>query len=130
MANAGPDQTVADANNATYIRPEGFPQDPKPYQVNDRTDPEKHADLGWLAMTYELSGSRYNVEYMESASQPKKFRYSERPYGRFGAFYETELTEEKPIELQYRVVISEGKSPAGSEIQQRFEAFQKETAAR
>jgi len=116
-------QAVAESKNATYIRPTGYPQDPKPYQVNDSTDPEKHADLGWLAMTYEIDDSRYSVEYLEAPNHPNLSRYSERPYGRFGAFFVAVLSPEKPLEMQYRVIVSEGKAPTQANVQKHYETF-------
>lgn len=116
-------QAVADANNATYIRPEGFPQQPAPFQVSDKKDPNGHINLGWFAMTYEIDGKRYNVEYFEDPSVPKPSRYSERPYGRFGAFFNTKFDESKPLEMKYRVIVSEGKTPTQAEIQKRYDQF-------
>lgn len=122
-------QAVADANSARYIRPENHPQQPEAYQVNDRTDPDKHIDLGWLAMTYELDGKRYTIEYFEHGA-PNASRYSERPYGRFGAYYEADITEAEPISMFYRVIVSEGKAPSRDEIQKRYGAFQNDMSGR
>lgn len=119
-------QYVADKNNARYIRPAGAPQDPSAYQVNDNTDPDKHVDLGWLAMTYELDGEHYTVEYLEQPNVPNPSRYSERPYGRFGAFYVAELDSERPLTMNYRLNVTRGTPPAQQTIQQRYDAFVKE----
>jgi hypothetical protein len=117
-------QSVADANGARYIRPAKQPQQPEAFQVNDRTDPDKHVDLGWLAMTCEIDDNRHTIEYFERGA-PNPSRYSERPYGRFGAFFEADLTESNPIKMTYRVIVSEGPAPTGSEIQKRYNAFRK-----
>jgi len=116
-------QAVAESNNATYVRPEGFPQQAAPFQVSDKTDPNGHINLGWFAMTYEIDGKRYNVEYFENPNVPKPSRYSERPYGRFGAFFDTKLDESKPLKMKYRIIVSEGKTPTQSEIQKRYDQF-------
>ncbi|MFG0332893.1 MAG: DUF6807 family protein [Maioricimonas sp. JB049] len=116
-------QYVAEANNATYVRPEGHPQQPAPYQVDDRKEPNQHVDLGWLAMTYELNGKRYTIEYMESPATPSPSRYSERPYGRFGAFFEAEITEEEPLEMTYRVNVVPGPTPDRETVQKRYNKF-------
>ncbi len=118
------DQPVAESENARYIRPAGFPQQAEAYQVNDKGEP-KHVNLGWLAMSYELRGKNYTVEYLEDTSLPKPARYSERPYGRFGAFHKVTL-EQKEGErffVHYRVFVSEGKSPTQEAIQKRHDAF-------
>ena len=117
-------QSVADANGALYIRPAKQPQQPEAFQVNDRTDPDKHVDLGWLAMTCEIDGQRNTIEYFEMGA-PNPSRYSERPYGRFGAFFEADLTESAPLKMTYRIIISEGPAPSGKEIQKRYDAFRK-----
>lgn len=122
-------QYVAEKNNARYIRPRGFPQQPAAYQVNDRKEPNKHINLGWLAMSFEYQGKTFTVEYMEDPSLPKPSRYSERPYGRFGAFFEAKLTEGKPLVLRYRLRISTGHPPTQAEIQQRYDQFVKELKA-
>ncbi|MFK7778380.1 MAG: PmoA family protein [Gimesia sp.] len=116
-------QAVAESNNAKYIRPEGFPQQPAPFQVSDKTDPNGHINLGWFAMTYEIDGKRYNVEYFEDPSVPKPSRYSERPYGRFGAFFDTKFDETKPLKMKYRIIVSEGQTPTQAEIQKRYDLF-------
>ena len=116
-------QAVAESNNATYVRPEGFPQQTAPFQISDKTDPNGHINLGWFAMTYEIEGKRYNVEYFENPNVPKPSRFSERPYGRFGAFFGTKFDESKPLKMKYRIIVSEGKTPTQSEIQKRYDQF-------
>jgi len=123
-------QHVAEKNNARYIRPKGFPQQPKPFQVNDRKHPDKHVNLGWLAMHFDYAGKTFTVEYMESPAMPKPSRYSERPYGRFGAFFEAKLSEDKPpLHMRYRVRVTTGDSPTQSAIQARYDTFVKQLKA-
>ncbi len=116
-------QEVADKNAATYVRPDGFPQEPAAFQVGDKDNPPKHVNLPWLAMTFPVDGETYTVEYHDAPGHPEPRRYSERPYGRFGSFFATTLTEEKPLEMRYRVVVTHGPAPAQAEIQQRHDAF-------
>ncbi|MBW3539576.1 MAG: PmoA family protein [Planctomycetes bacterium] len=121
---------VAEANSARYIRPQEFAQEAEAVQVNDRIEPDKHVDLGWLAMTYELDGKRYTVEYFENPALPSPSRYSERPYGRFGAFFVAKLSPKKPpLVMRYRVVVSTGEAPARDAIQARYEKFVSEIGA-
>jgi hypothetical protein len=117
------DQPVADANNATYIRPAAFPQQGKAIEVGDAGTPPAHIDLGWFAMTYELDGQRYTAEYFQDPALPKPSLYSERPYGRFGAFFRATLTPEKPLTMKYRVIVSTGPAPDRDAIQKRYDAF-------
>lgn len=116
-------QEVADKNSARYVRPSGFPEDPKAFEVDDRKDPNGHINLGWLAMTYEVDGQRFTAEYFEDPSLPKPSRYSERPYGRFGAFFQTKIEPEKPLVMKYRVNVSAGATPSREAIQKRFDGF-------
>ena len=116
-------QSVAESKGARYVRPEAFPQQPEAVQVGDSGDPPAHINLGWFAMTSEIDGKRYTVEYFEDPSLPKPSLYSERPYGRFGAFFKAKLTEEKPLEMQYRLVVTTGETPERDAIQKRYDEF-------
>lgn len=117
------DQPVADAKGARYVRPSGFPEQPEAFEVDDKKEPEGHINLNWLGMTYDLDGKRYNVEYCEDPSLPKPSRYSERPYGRFGAFFKTELQPGKPLLLRYRAIVTAGETPTRNVMQKRYDAF-------
>jgi|GEM_PF-656581 len=119
-------QEVAEKNSARYLRPDKFPQQKKAYEVNDRTDPNKHVNLGWLAMRISVQEKQIAVEYHEDPSVPKPSRYSERPYGRFGAFFKTELKEGKPLEMHYRLFVSEGEPPSRKLIEKHHAEFLKD----
>lgn len=114
---------VAESNGARYIRPEGFPQQEAAFQVGKG---DKHIDLGWFAMTYELDNRRYTIEYFDNPSLPKPSRFSERPYGRFGTFFRTTLKPDQPLTMRYRVRVSTGDPPPRDDIQQRYESFLRE----
>ncbi len=105
-------QEIAETEGARYVRPAAFPQQTEAYQADDRTDPNKHINLGWMAMTYELGDRRYTFEYLEAPQMPKPSRYSERPYGRFGAFFSTQITQEQPLNVRYRVNLTAGETPS------------------
>src|SRR5262249_33101933 len=114
---------VAEKNSATYLRPANFPEQPNAFEVADATDPDKHIDLGWLAMTYEIDGKSYTVGYFEDPSVPKPSRYSERPYGRFGAFFKTKLKPDAPLPMKYRVIVTTEAKPTRDVWQKRYDAF-------
>lgn len=116
-------QSVADSNGSTYLRPANFPQDPDAIQVGDKGNPPPHINLTWFANTYEIDGRRYTVEYFDNPNLPKPALFSERPYGRFGTYFKTKLTEASPLEMKYRLIVSEGDSPSVPEIQTRYDAF-------
>lgn len=116
-------QKVAETKGARYIRPRGFPTQPQAYQVNDKGNPPKHINLNWLAMFFQLEGRTFTVEYLQDPNLPKPSLFSERPYGRFGAYFKTELTGEKPLVMRYRLYISTGTPPKQEEIQARYDQF-------
>ena len=116
-------QEVAQEKSARYIRPRGFPQQPEAIEVGDQGNPPKHINLPWFAMTYPLGDERYTVEYFEDPSLPKPSLYSERPYGRFGAFFKTTLKPEEPLTMRYRLVVSRGPAPERDEIDERYTRF-------
>jgi hypothetical protein len=117
------DQPVAESKGARYVRPAGFPEQADAFQVDDRNAPEGHINLNWLTMTYELAGQRYNIQYCEDPALPKPSRYSERPYGRFGAFFKTTLEADKPLTLRYRVYVTTGDTPTREACQKRYDEF-------
>ncbi|QDU47519.1 hypothetical protein Mal52_60510 [Symmachiella dynata] len=121
-------QEIAETDGARYVRPAGFPEQAEAFQANDKTEPNKHIDLGWFAMTYELNGRRYTFEYFEDPSMPKPSRFSERPYGRFGAFFTAKVSEDQPLQVRYRVNVITGETPTREEIQQRYDQFVAELA--
>ena len=116
-------QSVAESNGARYVRPSGFPEQSEAFEGTDKDIPPLHVDLGWLAMTYSVDGRQYTVEYFEDPSLPKPSRYSERPYGRFGAFFKTTLEPDKPFELRYRLHVTSGPPPSREVIQKRYDEF-------
>jgi hypothetical protein len=116
-------QAVAEEKSARYVRPKGFPEDPKAFEVEDAKNPNSHVNLGWLAMSYPIKGTEYTVVYLEDPALPKPSRYSERPYGRFGAYFKTTLTPEEPLTLRYRLIVSTGKIPSRETFQAEYDQF-------
>ena len=122
-------QAVAEANSARYLRPAAFPQTSTAIEVGDAGDPPAHINLGWFAMTYPLGDQKYTVEYFEDPSLPKPSLYSERPYGRFGAFFKTKIEPDRPLTMRYRVNVTVGDPPTVEAIQQRYDSFAKSLKA-
>jgi len=51
---------------------------------------------------------RYWVLHMTPKTHPTGMPlYSVRPYARFGAFFETDLQEGKPLTVKFRILVSE-----------------------
>lgn len=115
-------QSVAESNGGTYLRPAAFPQQAAAIQVGDKGNPPAHINLGWFALSYELGKQRYTVEYFDNPGLPEPALFSERPYGRFGTFFKTTLKADEPLAMKYRVIVSVGK-PAVDDVQSRYDAF-------
>ncbi|HVW00068.1 MAG TPA: DUF6807 family protein [Planctomycetaceae bacterium] len=116
-------QSVADEKSARFIRPAEFPDKPEAIEVGDKENPPLHSNLNWFAETFPVEGKQYTVEYFEDPSLPKPSLYSERPYGRFGAFFKTTLEQDHPLTMRYRLIVSTGEPPKREEIQKRYDEF-------
>jgi len=64
--------------------------------------------LPWDACSFVVGGKRYTALRINHPDNPKETRGSERDYGRFGDYFEYELTPEKPLRVKYRVWVQEG----------------------
>jgi hypothetical protein len=103
-----------------YLRPDG-----KGKLGDTRNwDPKKGGpvNLPWDAMSFVLDGKRYTVVYLNHPSNPKESRWSERDYGRFGCYFEYEVTEQNPLVVNYRVWLQEGEMTL-AECEALYQAF-------
>lgn len=96
-----------------YVRPDGKGQPGKfrnwSAKKEDQTEENlRHIDLPWLALNFVLGGKHYTCCYLDHPSNPKPARFSERDYGRFGSYFEYDLDEGNPLELNYRIWLQEG----------------------
>jgi len=62
-------------------------------------------NLPWKAQSVVVGQKRYFTTYLDHPSNPKPSFYSERDYGRFGSYFKSETTPEKPLKVKYRLVI-------------------------
>ncbi|NOY41685.1 MAG: DUF1080 domain-containing protein [Planctomycetes bacterium] len=76
----------------------------------DLNDPmnEECTNRPWNAMSFVVGDKRYTALYMDHPSNPKPARYSERDYGRFGSYFVTDVTQDKPLNVKYRLWLQEG----------------------
>jgi hypothetical protein len=77
------------------------------------------ADCNWVAGHFDLDGEQYTIVHMDAPTNPRPIRYSTRPYGRFGSFFEGELGDE-PLALRYRILFERS---AGQVSQQELEGL-------
>jgi hypothetical protein len=87
-------------------------------------------NLPWVNANFELFGRRYSVTHMDAPANPDPTTYSSRPYGRFGAFFTGEVTQDKPIKVSYRLVIRDitggaTTQPAKADVEAEYESFAK-----
>jgi len=97
-----PDKT---ARLTYYLRPDGQGQ---PGKFRNWPDDKSHVNLPWNALSFVLGDQRYTCCYLDRPANPKEARFSERDYGRFGAYFPYELDAGKPLELNYRIWLQEG----------------------
>jgi membrane dipeptidase len=123
-------QDVADssAKKTFYIRPDGVAE---PGEFRNWSDKENeseinlnHVDLPWNTAVIELpitlspraarakgvevENQQFSISYLDSPSNPKQSRFSERDYARFGSYFEFDLDSDRKLNLNYRVWIQEG----------------------
>jgi len=108
-----PAQDVAKNKSAVYT----FHKE----DINPKTD----RDLPWVAMTYNMeNGDTYTVQHMNHPDNPKDTLYSAyRDYGRFGAFFETNIKDSETLTLRYRIQIYKGEAPSREEMGQQYKKY-------
>ncbi len=111
--------------NTYYLRPDGKGKigetrnwDPKGKGDNN----SKTVNLPWNACSFVTGGKRYSVLRINHPDNPKDTRGSERDYGRFGDYFEYDLTPQQPLKLKYRVWVQEGEMTV-EQCQAMAEAF-------
>lgn len=99
--------------NTYYLRPDGKDKPGATRNWDAKGKDAKTVNLPWNAMSFVTGGERYTVLRINHPDNPKETRGSERDYGRFGDYFEYDLTPEKPLKLKYRVWIQEGEMMVG-----------------
>jgi len=102
-----------------YIRPDGVGE---PGQFRNWPANKEHVNLPWNGMSIVVHDDRYLLGYLDRPSNPKEARFSERNYGRFGSYFTYDVTEEKPLKVNYQVYFQALKSSpdAGTEAQEEL----------
>jgi hypothetical protein len=95
--------------NTYYLRPDGKGKigETRNWDPKGKADP-RTVNLPWNACSFVVGGKRYTVLRINHPDNPKETRGSERDYGRFGDYFEYDLTPDKPLKLKYRVWVQEG----------------------
>jgi len=100
---------VADktAKQTYYLRPDGKGELGETRNWDPKTK-KGPVDLPWYAMSFVLDGQRYTCCYLNHPQNPKESRFSERDYGRFGGYFEYNVTEKAPLVVNYRLWLQNG----------------------
>jgi hypothetical protein len=109
------------AKQTYYLRPDGKGDMGATRNWDPKTK-EGPVNLPWDAMSFVLGGKRYTVAYLNSPNNPKESRFSERDYGRFGCYFEYDLTAEHPLVVNYRIWLQDGEMK-GEQVEALYEAF-------
>lgn len=91
-----------------YLRPDGKGKNGETRNWDAKGRDPKAVNLPWNAMSFVVGDKRHTVLRVNHPSNPGETRGSEREYGRFGDYFEYDLTPEKPLRLRYRVWVQAG----------------------
>src|SRR5262249_1881944 len=90
-------------NDTYYLRPDGKGKMGDTRNWDAKKVDERTINLPWNAMSFVIEGKRYTVLRIDHPDNPKPSRGSERDYGRFGDYFEWDLTPKTPLKIKYRV---------------------------
>ena len=95
-----------------YTRPDGKakPGSFRNWSAKDKeTEINKaHINLPWNVLNFFVGDDQYSCCYIDHPKNPKPARFSERDYGRFGSYFEAEITKDNPLLVTYRFWIQDG----------------------
>ncbi|CAN5135402.1 hypothetical protein BH11PLA2_BH11PLA2_22870 [soil metagenome] len=91
-----------------YVRPDGVGKPGETRNWDAKGKDAKTVNVPWDACSFVIQGQRYTVLRMVNPNNPKDWRGSERDYGRFGDYFEWDLTPKTPLHVQYRLWIQPG----------------------
>jgi hypothetical protein len=95
------------AKQTYYLRPDGKGKlgETRNWEPKTKLGP---VDLPWDAMSFLLDDQRYTAVYLNHPSNPGETRFSERDYGRFGGYFQRDVTEAQPLVVNYRLWLQSG----------------------
>lgn len=104
-----------------YTLPEGARQ---PGADKGKPAADVYEGANWVVCSFLIGDKRYAVAHFNDPKNATPLQYSTRAYGRFGAFSKAEVKPDAPLNLRYRLVVTEGanEKPA-AEWQKQWDAF-------
>ncbi len=118
-----PDETKG---KTYYIRPDGKGKPGEFRNWSHKKDDTEinlaHVDLPWNALNFWIGENNYTCCYLDLPTNPKEARFSERDYGRFGSYFEYDLSPENPLDVTYRIWLQDGEMSV-EEIDARSQSF-------
>jgi len=96
------------AKQTYYLRPDGKGKTGETRNWDPKAKDPRTINLPWDACSFVVGGKRYTVLRVGHPDNPGEARGSERDYGRFGDYFEYEITPAKPLRVRYRVWAQEG----------------------
>ncbi|QDU23539.1 DUF6807 family protein [Urbifossiella limnaea] len=103
---------LKNAKQTYYLRPDGKGELGATRNWDPKGKDPKTINLPWDACSFVVGGKRYTVLRVGHPDNPGEARGSERDYGRFGDYFEYEITPQKPLRVRYRVWAQEGEMTA------------------
>jgi hypothetical protein len=90
-----------------YLRPDGKGAlgETRNWEPKTKKGP---INLPWDACSFVIDGKRYTAAYLNHPNNPGESRWSERDYGRFGCYFEYDLSDKNPLLVNYRVLLQDG----------------------
>lgn len=117
-------QYVADNPESTmFIRPEHWSHLPPEDENKGRTFPENLHITPWDAMNFNIRDRMYTTSQFTHPDNPGKGEMGERKYGRIGYFFPHDLTEDNPLDLNYRFWITAGQAPRRKDIDMKYNSY-------
>lgn len=109
------------AKDTKYTLPEGA----KPLMgKNDKPVADVYENTNWVVCSFLIGEKRYAVGHFNDPKNPTPLQYSTRAYGRFGAFSKAEVKPDAPLNLRYRLVVTDGaRERSVADWQKDWESF-------
>lgn len=105
---ANQEVAMQNAQKTFFIRPDGRGAEGETRNWDSKNIDPRTVNLPWNAMSFVVQGKRYTALRVSHPDNPGESRGSERDYGRFGDYFEYDLTPDKPLRLRYRIWVQEG----------------------